>query len=95
LRLNKQWVKKNSVAFLSPFLILTVANLLCIGIGIKSQFFVPLSGKKLLIIFWALIAEELGWRGYLQERIEKMVPCKYPFFFLCMVASRKAMVIMS
>lgn len=31
-----------------------------------------LSFKKLIIVFWALIAEELGWRGFLEERLEKV-----------------------
>lgn len=29
------------------------------------------STKKLFIIFWALIAEELGWRGFLQESLSQ------------------------
>ncbi|MFA9380752.1 MAG: lysostaphin resistance A-like protein [Acetanaerobacterium sp.] len=28
-----------------------------------------LSPKKIIIICWALIAEELGWRGFLQEKL--------------------------
>lgn len=33
------------------------------------------SGKsqKIIIVMWALVAEELGWRGYLQEKIEAHV----------------------
>ena len=33
------------------------------------------SGKsqKNIIVMWALVAEELGWRGYLQEKIEAHV----------------------
>lgn len=29
-----------------------------------------LSPKKMLIVCWALVAEELGWRGFLQDRLE-------------------------
>ena len=33
------------------------------------------SGKsqKIIIVMWALVAEELGWRGYSQEKIEAHV----------------------
>lgn len=29
-----------------------------------------LSPKKILIVFWALVAEELGWRGFLQNKLQ-------------------------
>ena len=32
--------------------------------------FGALSPKKIIIICWALIAEELGWRGFLQNKLE-------------------------
>lgn len=30
-------------------------------------------GNKLVIIFWALIAEEIGWRGYLQSFLNRYI----------------------
>ena len=40
-----------------------------------------LSTRKIVIILWALVAEELGWRGYLQDRLEEILPHKYiPLF---------------
>lgn len=39
----------------------------------NNHFIYSLSLKKIIIVMWALIAEELGWRGYLQEKIEAHV----------------------
>jgi membrane protease YdiL (CAAX protease family) len=36
------------------------------------ELFIP-NAAKFLIIFWALAAEELGWRGFLQERVEQKI----------------------
>jgi len=34
----------------------------------NTPFFANISLRKLIIILWALIAEEVGWRGFLQEK---------------------------
>ena len=34
----------------------------------------PLSAKKLIIIAWAFIAEEVGWRGLLQKKLMNTLP---------------------
>ncbi|MBP3888981.1 MAG: CPBP family intramembrane metalloprotease [Cellulosilyticum sp.] len=61
------------LAFIIPTLFLTI------GKGII-YWLMPLNGgiklptiKKLIIILWALVAEELGWRGYLQEKVEEYI----------------------
>lgn len=59
------------IAFLVPALMLTFAKLISNLIMGKSQFMTLVSRKKLVIIMWALVAEELGWRGYLQDVVEK------------------------
>lgn len=58
----------------APFLILSVAKMISIMLG--DTFFLPVlpTSKKLVIIAWALIAEELGWRGYLQDKLEVILP---------------------
>jgi membrane protease YdiL (CAAX protease family) len=57
------------IAFFLPALLLTIAKLLTYFTSYHNQFLTIPSVKKFLIIFWALIAEELGWRGYLQNKI--------------------------
>jgi membrane protease YdiL (CAAX protease family) len=34
-------------------------------------FFTGITGKKLIVIMWALVAEEFGWRGFLQEKLDR------------------------
>lgn len=53
-----------------PLLILTMGKVISYFVLSQDVFFHSLSMKKLLIISWALIAEELGWRGFLQEWLE-------------------------
>jgi membrane protease YdiL (CAAX protease family) len=57
-------------AFFMPMVLLSFAKMTAIGCIGNHEFVIP-NAKKLLVIFWALIAEELGWRGFLQERIER------------------------
>lgn len=60
-----------------PLLILSMGKVISYFALDQDMFFYPLSMKKLLIISWALIAEELGWRGFLQEWLENY--CKEVF----------------
>lgn len=68
------------LALAVPFTILTIAKMISVWMGdlyVYPKF--PTAGK-MLIIAWALIAEELGWRGYLQDELEKILPhCFIPF----------------
>lgn len=61
------------VGFLVPFLLLTLAELISFAVGNEKAPISILSGRKIVVIAWALVAEELGWRGYLQERLEDSV----------------------
>ena len=36
------------------------------------ELFIP-NSTKFLVIFWSLIAEELGWRGFFQEKVEQKI----------------------
>lgn len=66
-------LKKSLVGFLIPFLLLTIAEMISLAVGVKKVPISLLSSRKIVIIAWALVAEELGWRGYLQERLENKV----------------------
>lgn len=59
------------MGFLMPAALLTVGKLLTYVTPYHNQFITLLSLKKIIIVTWALIAEELGWRGYLQDKIEQ------------------------
>lgn len=56
--------------FLAPAMILTVAKLVTYLTPYNNEFITMPNSKKMITLFWALIAEELGWRGYLQNEIE-------------------------
>ena len=74
-------LRKCLLAFFIPFVILTFAKM--VAILMKDIYVYPalLSTRKIVIILWALVAEELGWRGYLQDRLEEILPHKYiPLF---------------
>lgn len=60
-----------------PFSILSFAKIISICIGDRYIFPVFPSIRKIVIILWALIAEELGWRGYLQDKLEMLLPNLY------------------
>jgi membrane protease YdiL (CAAX protease family) len=59
------------LALLLPSIVLIFTKLTSLLFIDVTPFISGLSPKKLVIIFWALIAEELGWRGFLQEKFEK------------------------
>ena len=42
-------------------------------IGEHNSFFGAVSCKQWIIILWAFVAEELGWRGYLEPALNKLV----------------------
>lgn len=61
------------IGFFIPCLIITIGKMLTYLTPYNNQFIYSLSLKKIIIVMWALIAEELGWRGYLQEKVEAHV----------------------
>lgn len=72
------------IAFSAPAVVLTAAKIFINMITRNSNFIILPSIKKFIIILWALIAEELGWRGYLQEKLEEKVGmCLTPFIVGC------------
>ena len=58
------------IGFCVPALVLTVGKLLTYITPYHNEFITCISPKKLIVVMWALIAEELGWRGYLQDKLE-------------------------
>ena len=66
-------IKLCIMGFLIPVAMLTVSKLLTYVTPYQTQFITLPSLKKIIVISWALLAEELGWRGYLQDKIEKKV----------------------
>ena len=63
-------IKYCMIGFVVPAIILTIGKLL-INSTMNNDVFITLpTYRKFIIILWALIAEELGWGGYLQEKIE-------------------------
>lgn len=79
----EKYVKNLSIGscllgFAVPALVYTLGKALTYLTPVQHSFWNALSGKKLLIIAWALLAEELGWRGYLQERLERRLRIMTP-----------------
>ena len=53
-------------------------NYICCAIFINISILnTSISAKKIVILLWALIAEELGWRGFLQENLNKTLDKKF------------------
>ena len=76
LFLQKHYTKNIKVGFIIlaamvPMAIFCATKLVMLLIGCSAPLIVGISPRKLLIILWALIAEEAGWRGYLQGRINE------------------------
>ena len=61
------------IAFFIPMGLLVLSKVIT-SIYEKKNFelFIP-NATKFLIIFWALVAEELGWRGFFQEKVEQKI----------------------
>lgn len=70
-------LKKCVLGFFVPFILLTCAKIVSIILGDVYIFPSPITIRKILIILWALVAEELGWRGFLQEKLDAILPDKY------------------
>lgn len=75
----KQFLKKSYIDNLNLKVILISFSLPVLVVGASKLFWLLFGGtsnlgiltpKKMLIICWALIAEELGWRGFLQAKLQ-------------------------
>jgi membrane protease YdiL (CAAX protease family) len=59
-----------ALALILPLAVLIITKLtLLIFVG-SAPFITGITAKKLLIVMWALFAEEFGWRGFLQEKLD-------------------------
>lgn len=65
------------MAILIPTIILTMAKVTTYAVGYNTSVLSIPTGKKIGIILWALVAEELGWRGYLQDKLQCIVNREY------------------
>lgn len=61
------------LALILPIMILFLSSLLS-GLRNHNAFRInSLSFMNMIIFIWALVAEELGWRGFLQERLDQHI----------------------
>lgn len=66
-------LKYCALGFLIPMLVLFFSKCILMLLGMSNVFFSSISLKKMMIVLWALIAEEFGWRGFLQDWLEKRI----------------------
>ncbi|MFT4143009.1 MAG: CPBP family glutamic-type intramembrane protease [Mobilitalea sp.] len=59
------------LALVLPFVVLLITKVTSLIFIDTTPFITSISVKKLIIVMWALIAEELGWRGFLQGKLDK------------------------
>ncbi len=65
---NLQYI---ALALVLPFVVLLITKLTSRIFVDVTPFITSISVNKIIIVMWALIAEELGWRGFLQEKLDK------------------------
>ncbi len=58
-----------AIAFAIPFVVFLAARLVTIPLTGAEFEFMALNPAQWVAVSWALIAEELGWRGYLQDQL--------------------------
>lgn len=78
--LKKCYVKNIKINYILlgvmiPIVLIAAAKLTCFVFDSSTPFIKGITAKKLLIVMWALIAEEAGWRGFLQEKLDKHFGC--------------------
>ncbi len=64
-------IKYIILAAVLPIVVLTLTKLTSYKFIQDASQITGIGTKKLIIIVWALIAEEVGWRGFLQARLNK------------------------
>lgn len=90
--LKKSYVENKKVkyiilAFLLPLIIGLLTCVFCmifIDIPILN---INVDIKKIIVLLWALVAEELGWRGFLQENLNKKLDKKVIPFIIGLIWS--------
>lgn len=71
---NSFSIKICALGFCIPMLVLFISKCVMQGLHLSSgKFCSPISANKLMIIFFALIAEEFGWRGFLQNLLDEKI----------------------
>lgn len=68
-------VKYILLGVIIPIVLIVTAKLTWFVFDGSTPFIKGITAKKLLIVMWALIAEEAGWRGFLQERLDRHFGC--------------------
>lgn len=58
------------IAIIFPLTLITLTKITSL-IFVKTSFITAVTSKKLIISLWSLISEEIGWRGFLQEKLSK------------------------
>ncbi len=60
------------LAMLLPLTVLLIAKITSFIVLKQTTFISAISTRKIIVIVWALVAEEVGWRGFLQEKLDKL-----------------------
>lgn len=83
---NKE-VKYILLAFLLPLIIGLLTYIFCVIFIDLPILNINVSTKKIIVLLWALVAEELGWRGFLQESLNKKLDKKVIPFIIGIIWS--------
>jgi membrane protease YdiL (CAAX protease family) len=59
------------LALILPFIIFILTAIFCLIFLNISIFNTNISIQKSIIILWSLVSEEIGWRGFLQEKLDE------------------------
>lgn len=73
------------IGFLAPAVLLTIAKCITLLTPCHNAFITIPSSKKIIILLWALVAEELGWRGFLQSELERKWGCNVTPFLVGLI----------
>lgn len=69
--INNVNIRYIMLGVLFPFIIFILTELSCYLFLNISTLNINISIKKFIVILWALLAEEAGWRGFLQEKLDR------------------------
>lgn len=64
-------IKYIVLAIILPLSILSITKLTLLIFTHATPFIGHITSKKLIIVMWSLFSEEIGWRGFLQEKLDK------------------------
>ena len=69
--LNNVKIQYIALALVLPFVVLLITKVTSLIFIDVTPFITSISVNKIIIVMWALVAEELGWRGFLQVKLDK------------------------